>query len=1289
MFDPHKRRIAYKAHAWDRIRNGELMTLTVDLETSGIGRQNVPYATPGYPFITEWGDCLTDLAGNYLNSACIKPRRPEWLAFEPAAAILQRVRDMGPELFDGEDRMNYWHAMAAMVWRSEQAVYAYEEMAKTFGDTTKVVNVTDFNKSLSRGEVPGQVKATEEVYEIPLKEADGRIVYDVRYHPERRKVSYRFHRDGNNWESKQYQAEDNLYYRDDADGSLWKWADPSVTFDGFNFNRYDLPILRSNLYRAGFSSANTTMFYSRSTPTSKQRKKPHLIDIRDMAFMVSMFGDQGEAGLKLGELEDPVTGRIRRSEALGAYHRTNRGQAIPGRLLRGGPFDPTDGSYFDLKLAHGAVADAAATAALRNFCWDISPDLCSTIYAQSDPRKLYETLTAQSPDGNKLPLFSLPRREAGLSHSEMPYWFLGTDDQIGRFGKLIFLKADGSFHKATYKAKLLKDLSVDEWVEFLKIQQERRDPDRPVRTESIRRWPGALPVDTVLSQTAQAERYRGNIDAMILDSKYIAENQDMCERIVQAMAVMNHQMRFAKKGPHNELLEDALARKYGAEIYFQEEERVLEQRMIWQRTGRSGAQKIHGILQTIKGGMDNDFKYLSAIDESLDQLYVTAHPIDWFMDSDLGMKLHEEDSPAGREAAEVLKNYTELVERILRKFKASHQWPYLDVFQGIINPATGEPYIKGGKFRAETVGQAYMFRQLLGERALKDFETLFRLKNCPYLEGYTGTDFCEYRWGERRLMIHADADNGQTGATPHVIDQNGNEIPLSVLKGLNSHIGNTNTMKETLDNLLGTGKWRYRFYRDRTEPGIMRLMHRFVTLGLDDKLPPGVRQMYEADFINRMDGMTHDDTSTDRIPTLRTMEHECKRISMAATKRDPRVLERDPNPLLTAADALKAEEGQQRLAYTQNWIRAQKNRIAKMQAPGHVRRTDPDSGMPLDYIPITIPRNSGKTMEADIILMMDVPIWHMRAPVEQDDKRLPGKFLVVPAMRSSFRDAVNRKNGAKPVLVRGIEDGRVASIGRRSRILDFDQTDQSLANVWHKVQADYRNAGIKLDDKSRLWVVAVEDIYPVAGTKTVDWGMRSLKLPKAHFDALVAPRYANMGEEPLTAVLMPLDYFPQRIRVGEKVRLRQMDTDMFTNIHGETDAPDTGHTYETKITKVFGLNKMTGKIEGIKRSDFLKMVEKGKISKKYLEAAGFVGGSIQHVRQVLDGLVTAKWKDKPDEMPLVLVAFRRVNEAYFKNGRQEKDNTYAYAHLTKPPHAAFEWDGEPVTPDMYYQMDLA
>lgn len=46
----------------------------------------------------------------------------------------------------------------------------------------------------------------------------------------------------------------------------------------------------------------------------------------------------------------------------------------------------------------------------------------------------------------------------------------------------------------------------------------------------------------------------------------------------------------------------------------------------------------------------------------------------------------------------------------------------------------------------------------------------------------------------------------------------------------------------------------------------------------------------------------------------------------------------------------------------------------------------------------------------------------------------------------------------------------------------------------------------------------------------------------------------------------------------------------------------------------------------------------------------------------------------------MLVAFEQVNARYFKNGRQEKDNTYAYRPLTEAPEAALQWDNVPIAP---------
>lgn len=1289
MFDPNKRRIVRKADVWNRVQNGELMTLSFDSETSGIGRQDVPYRTPGYQFYSEWGDCLLDISGNWHNNAEIKFRRPEWKAFEVPAALMYRDRTIGPDLYDDPERMCFSDALAARIWRTQQAAVAYEQVAQAFGDKLEKIDIIDHNRNLRKGEKPGQIRATDFVYGVPLLDNDGKIVFDVRYHPDRRKFSYRFRTEDQEGTSLDYRGEDNIFYTDESDGSTWKWVDPGLFYTGHNILNYDTPHDRANLYMGGLSPQNSTMLYARSTPTSRQIKKPHMLDTRHVLFWQSVLGTQAEDRIEFGKIVDPVTWKIRNSEALGAYHAANKGQAIPGRMLRGGPSDPRDGSYFDLSLAHGSSVDAAAAAAGFNLSMDRDAGIVSMLYDQSDSRKLYEFLSQQSVKGDKLPVFFLPHRDAGKVHSVMPYWFLDPDDQAGRFSEIIFFKTDGSFHTESHRGKALKDLSVDEWVEYIHDLKKKRDPGSPIRVERVRRWGGAMTFEMGMQRLARHSIDVKDIDGIGKDMKFIKEHPEMRARVLQAMAVVNYQRRLERKLPQNEYLEDALGRKYSGEILYQEEARILEERMIWERTGKGGAQAVHGILRTLETHMNRDYKRMIGVDEALDQLMTAVHPINWYRNIDLADRLHEQETDQGVRAREILQDWVSQVERIITKFRTHKDWPYVDIFESLINPATGQPFIKGNKFKVDTLGEAYKFREMLRERAQEDFELLMELKDSPYTQGFTGKDFGNYYYNGRRrqykgrhLLIHANADNGQGpgGPAPHIVDKNGHEVPLEVIKGMNRHIdygkGSSQTMQDSLNKLLKTGEWRIRFYVDPTEPGITRLNYAMVDIGLMDKLSPAGRQLYFADFINRMEGMTTEDVSTDRIPTLRTMKQSCKAIRAYLTGRDHRLLEREVSPYLSAAfKALKPEEALQKLSWIEAWIRRQERVVAarkkELETPA-IRRTDPDSGLALDYIPITIPRDSGETLESDPnFILMDVPIWHMRNHVEQDDPRLPPKFLVVPAIGSQFRQAANKEQGAKPVLVRGIEDGRIAATGRRTRIETFNQKDPSLGPIWQKVKADYGRAGTVLDEKSHLWMVAVEGVYPLAGTRKVDSGLASIKLPKSHFDAMVTPGYANMGDTPLRAVLMPTDYFPQQLSVGEKILLRQMDTDMFSNIQGETEAQETGHSYVSRITKIYGLDESTGEITGIRRRDFLKMVESGRISKEHLKAAGFVGGSVQHVRQVLDRLVTEKWKSNPDDMPLVLIAFQKVNK-----------DTYSYTKRTGPPHAAFSWDGQPVTPDM-------
>ncbi len=1292
MFNPNERRVAYKSTVWDRVVRGELMSLTLDLETSGLGRSGVPYKTPASAFITEYGDCLTDLSGNYLNSSQIFPKRPERLLFEPAAAILQRVQEMGPELFDGDERLPYWQAMAAIVWRMEQAAYAYEEMAKALGDEKKVVAFSDINKAFKPDENGLKQKdATEEVYEIPLKLDNGEVVYDVRYHPDRRKVAYRFTRDGQDWLNKEYRGEDNLYYQDKNDGSLWKWVDAGVCYEGYNLKSYDIPVFRTNLYRAGFSSANTTMMYSRATPLAKQRKKPHVVDVRDIARMVMMYGSQREDDLKIGRLVDPVTGEIRPSEALGAYLEENSRQGSAVRLMKAGPFMPDDGSYFDPKQAHGAMFDALATKALENFCMDHNPWLVAKLHEQADEKKLIQVLTQKTPKGVNLPLFSLARREGGTApHTDMPHWFLGTDDQIGRFKKLIFLKADGSFHKERFEGTLLKDLSVKDMTRFLKSQERKSNADRAVREIPVNRWQGTLPVADVMQHTTQADRYRDSIPDMIQDCRYIMDNPELSETILQAMAYINHEKRFGRHHPQIEFEEDALPRKYGGKVYWQEEEQELERRLIWDKSrggAGTGPRRLAGVLETINAGMNNDFMYfMRPMDEALEQLCITAHPVDFYMDCEA-----EADKPEDMTDLDkaVLQNFKDLAERLYDKFKKK-EWVYLEVLQEIINPATGEPFFNGSKFTAQTPAQAYAFREALGIRAFESLNTLLHTNNPTpemrdYLHQKVSKNFCNMLGKDgKRLLLFADPDNGQqNGCTPHVVDEKGAEISLEVLKGLNSHIdfqnGSNRAMRDVLDNLVNKGCWSYRFYQDPSNELWMKLIDRFVDLGQRNKVPRPLLKMYDADFINRHEGLQNETVTTDRMTTLRTMEQACKRLKIAASSGDSRLLERDPEPLLSeAAKALANEEGRQRLAHIEDFIKKDKLEVERRKAeiPGMLRRTDPESGMPYDYVDNAIMRYSWKEFEADPnFIVTDSTIWHMRHPVEQEDDRFPRKALIVPDLKKSFANAVNNKK--KPVLVRCLETGQIYATGPSS-VIELPK-DDSVSIMRDKVIADYARAGIELTPKDKLYMLGIEGLYPLAGTRNVDFSAQSFKLPGLMFDGLTSPEYSSLGHQPIQAVLLPVDYYPQKLVPDEKVLLREMKARMLGNLEGDADSEETGHLYETTLRDVWGLGE-GGEKEGIMRADFERMVKNGEIPKTVLEAAGFIGGSFDHVQRRLDEMAAIKGKGDPYDLKLVLATFDRVNEEYFKNGRKQEFNKWAYNHPVKAPKAALLWDGQPAPP---------
>ncbi len=1328
MFDPYKKRIAPKSIMWDRVKRGELMTLIIDLETSGFSRNDVPYSTPASPFITEYGDCLMDLSGNYLNSAQLFPKRPEWLLAQPPAAILQRLED-GLHSYDDPDKDNYWSAIASMAWRIEQSAFAYESMSAD----REYILFREYNKQLKSG----SREAAEEVIPVPLLDDNGEIVHDVRYHPARQKISYRIQREDK--DSIDYEFSDNLYYRDEQDGSQWKWVDASVLISGFNFLNYDLPILRTNLMRVGFDPMDSTFLYARGTVNDRQRKKNHILDVRNLAYATVIYGQQDDNGLKMGKIKNILGGQSRRSEALTAYLAEQMKHTNPLRLIQGGAFNPIDGSFPDLNMAHGAFFDAACTGAIMNLSMDTSPWIYKTFDKQVDEKRLYQVLTQTKPQGDTLPLVSLPRRDGGINHSENPYWFLDTDDQMGRFRRLAFLHIDGNFHKSEYKGKKLKDLDAEDWVEYMDRPYNAGDPDRAVIVKSLRRFQGGIPFEDVFKHSSAADHYRkklGNGDIQ-KDIAYVAENIQMRENIRAAIAAMQSRMRQNSYMPQNPLLEDELPHLFSGGIAYIEDAATI--------AAQNGSQDIHPVVKTIHAHHNNDFRYMADMDRAIRRMAIKAHIIDnyknhapedslGYYDDFLGYtaatsdpeQLREEanifysqrrdSAPKGRlilddlidpatnkpffengkaqiftadDAAHfkgVLRMHKNMAQAALNSFEGmtdkihksqfdKKKWPYAHIIEEIKRPgALKTRYFDTERFGARpkpdfrSPRDAFDFRTQLGLRILRDYDAETRNPASEFISGLVDKTYADkprHGRANHRLLV-ADPDNGETGASPHVIDEKGRVLDIAYLKAQKtSHV---------LDK-LSSGEWKTRFYRLRSEPSVTMLMQRFVDLDMGDKIPkPLYEHMYKADLQSRLWGFENETPDTARMTTLETIEFDLSRLELSASMRNAHLLERDRNPLMgAAAKALQTDEGQRALIRSRNWLEEIKAKYPKSPALILDTRHDPASTAPLDYIPFEILRDESKPfLEDPNFVVVDVPAHHLRFPVEQFDIRIPYRGIAVPELAKDKKNAIAR---GKPLIFREIETGRMYAAGAASV---HEKTDK-FPILTEKAIRDYAHAGHEISKPDKITYIGIEGLYPLANTRNFEMGTQGFKLPSAQFDALTHPRFAGFGDKPLTSVIIPLDYCPQRLSPDKTLRLREMAAKAFSNIEGG-GGMETGHIYDTTLRHVIGID-CTGEKEGVTLADLSRKIRASEISPAIVSGAGFTG--VDHLENRLTQWAVERWKDNPMGQRVLVATFDQVNKAYNDNNRDERYNMWGQFNSLSAPLAALKRGGKPVLPSAY------
>ena len=348
------KRIANKSDVWNLIQKGELIRLHLDTETTSLERD--------FAQITAYGDAVGDIAGNFIDSMELFVKRPDRYLSSPQASLVTRT---SPEELDDPSRLPHRIAMGKIAQRVSGA-------AKMIMNLDLPESNVKFKTIRRIGSEKYEKAFSETVLKYPLKDEHGKITNDVRYHPDRHIVAYRFSDDP---KSPYYESIENNYYVDDADGSKWKMVEPRISVRGYRIKWADMYWLRSNLVRAGFHPANIFFTHSKATITNKQQAKNFAVDTYSVVQAVHQFGPQGEEGLKIGQRTDARTGLDVPTAKLEKVMAENTRAENKQRGIRQGVLMP-NGSFYNAASAHRSPAyDSMADFSIYNYCADIAPKI--------------------------------------------------------------------------------------------------------------------------------------------------------------------------------------------------------------------------------------------------------------------------------------------------------------------------------------------------------------------------------------------------------------------------------------------------------------------------------------------------------------------------------------------------------------------------------------------------------------------------------------------------------------------------------------------------------------------------------------------------------------------------------------------------------------------------------------------------------------------------------------------------------------------------------------------------
>ena len=1084
------KRIARKSDVWNLIQKGALIRLHLDKETTALERD--------FAQITAYGDAVGDVAGNFIDSMEMLVRRPDRYLQTPQAALVTRTP---PDELDDETRVPHRIAMGKIAERIHFA-------SKMIVDLDLPEKTVKFRTIRRAGADLYEKYHNEDILEYPLKDDNGKTVYDVRYHPERHIVAYRFSDDP---KSPYYENIQNNYYVDETDGSKWKMVEPRICVRGYRIKWADLYWLRSNLVRAGYHSANIFFSHSKATISNKQQPKNFAIDTYSVVQAVNLFGPQGEDGLKIGKRIDSRTGLEVPTAKLEKVMEENTRTENKQRGIRQGVLMP-DGSRYNAASAHRSPAyDAMADFSIYNYCVDVAPQITKAMDLQADEQELRRHLSGIEPDKPYPPVFVLPRNSFPHAPTADVVAFLGFDDQLGQLRRVLMPRLDLDLRSYRYNNKKLNEMGAEDFVQMMKDQMRRPDPI--IRFESVRRWQGSIKLfDETLPQ---ATRNQWDIEQIIDSFQFLKENQAMLEKMRRAAEILNLETH-KRVEPANPMMEEQATRGgFGDLDYLRAEAEEVK------HTGRGRPLTSRGAVpafsEMIFEKARDIYNYHNSIDEILHRLALQPHPIDWCGEGD----------------KEIVANFKDLVIRARRHFNKKN-CNYGSIFK--------EFFDSEDHFISNDPAKLREIRWKLMKRFLDDDEKERVKGDSLYRQG-----LFDYKHTKNGRVLFANLSRDF-----RVVDYKGRELDTDYLKeqyGKHPHV---------VQKKFEKGEWRIQFYRLSSEPSITATLFQFADMGKLDEVSPVWRARYAALRNLYLNGSPNEDPSQMRWQGIPAIEQSLKRIEVNAQLDSGEGLARNFSQFAKGeADVfVRTDEGQRILARFHDWLGKIKEANKLSESQRLLLHFDPQSHVAYDRIQHEIPYEN--------VVVLKVPDPHLRKPLT--DIRFAPYSLVTGKLSDEQR---RRIESGVPVVFQGEQTGRYYYGGPVSlrKVPKVPNVTTGFENYFEQARRAYEDdAGVKFPKDADINILLIQKPMPIANTRPagVDANMQSIKVPQLYFDGLVSPRLAHFNEKhPLTGLIIPVNYSLQKLEEGKPIRFREMEAGMGAKLSAE-EGRETGHIYESR-----------------------------------------------------------------------------------------------------------------------------